>query len=294
MRAVTDSGAMDDTTRHAEGYLKSPVDGLAIYHQTWLPTSSPTAVVLLLHGLGEHSGRYRHVADALTGAGYAVHALDHRGHGRSGGRPVYVRSYRELTGDIAEFRAHVEAQHPGLPLVVLGHSMGANLAVGHVLDHQEGVAALVLSGAALQPGADLTPTKIALVKLVAKVAPGLRPEALDASSISRDEAVVQAYRDDPLVFTGKITAGIAAALVGAMQSFPARYPTLRLPILLLHGTADRLAAVDGARELQRLAVDAEVAAHYYDGLYHEVFNEPEREQVIGDLLAWLASVVSTS
>jgi alpha-beta hydrolase superfamily lysophospholipase len=205
---------------------------------------------------------------------------------------VYVRSYRELTDDLAAFRAEVEQQHPGAPLVVLGHSMGANLAVGHVLDHQDGVAGLALSGAALQPGSDLTPVKIALVKAVAKVAPGLRPEGLDASSISRDEAVVQAYRDDPLVYTGKITAGIGAALVGAMQSFPARYPTLRLPILILHGTADRLASVEGARELERLAVDADVTAHYYEGLYHEVFNEPERQQVIDDLLAWLASVVS--
>jgi acylglycerol lipase len=283
---------MDDARRHAEGYFKSPVDGLAIYHQSWLPSGPPQAVVLLVHGLGEHSGRYRHVAEALTDAGYAVHALDHRGHGRSGGRRVYVRSYRELTDDLAAFRAEVEQQHPGAPLVVLGHSMGANLAVGHVLDHQDGVAGLALSGAALQPGSDLTPVKIALVKAVAKVAPGLRPEGLDASSISRDEAVVQAYRDDPLVYTGKITAGIGAALVGAMQSFPARYPTLRLPILILHGTADRLASVEGARELERLAVDADVTAHYYEGLYHEVFNEPERQQVIDDLLAWLASVVS--
>lgn len=277
---------------HDEGYLKSPVDGLAIYHQSWLPDGEPRAVVLLLHGLGEHSGRYRHVAAALAGAGYAVHALDHRGHGQSGGKPVFVKSYGELTDDIAAFRTRIEAQHPGVPLVVLGHSMGGNLAVGHVLDHQQGVAGLALSGPALKVGDDLTPGKIKVFSLVAKVAPGLRPQGLDASAISRDPAVVQAYRDDPLVYTGKVTAGLGAALIGAMGGFPARYAELRLPILLLHGADDRLAAVEGSRQLERLAVNADVTAHYYDGLYHEVFNEPERDQVIGDLLAWLSSVTS--
>lgn len=277
---------------HAEGFLKSPVDGLAIYHQSWLPAEDPHAVILLVHGLGEHSGRYRHVAAALTGAGYAVHALDHRGHGQSGGKRVFARSYTELTDDLAAFRAHVEAQHPGVPLVVLGHSMGGNLAVGHVLDHQDGITGLALSGPALKVGDELTPTKIKIFTLVAKVAPGVRPEGLDADAISRDPEVVEAYRADPSVYTGKITAGLGAALIGAMGRFPARYEELRLPVLLMHGTDDRLADIEGSRQLERLAVNADVTAHYYDGLYHEVFNEPEQDQVIADLLEWLSSVAS--
>lgn len=262
-------------------------DGLTLWRQWWLPDAAPRAVVILLHGLGEHSGRYAHVAAALVDAGYAVHAVDHRGHGRSEGPRAYVRRYADFMGDIAAFRRLVEADLPGVPLVVLGHSMGGNLAVGHVLDHQPGVAGLALSGPALTPGASLKPAMITAAKLLARVAPRLRPDGLDADAISRDPAVVARYRNDRLVYTGKLSAGIAGALLGAMERFPARYPELRLPILLLHGTADRLADVNGSHQLEAGAVNATVTSHYYDGLYHEIFNEPEQAQVLGDLVAWL-------
>ena len=211
---------------HSEGNFVTP-DALTIYHQAWLPDGDPKAVVILLHGLAEHSGRYAHVAKALTDAGYAVHALDHRGHGQSDGKRTYVKSYAEYQRDILQFRRLVELQHPGLPLFVLGHSMGGNLALGHVLDHQAGVRGMALSAPALAPGTSLSPTKIKLAKLVGKIAPGLRPEALSADAISRDPAVVAAYVADPLVFNGKVTAGAAAALLGSMESFPARYAELQ-------------------------------------------------------------------
>lgn len=277
-------------SQHNEGFL-SAYDGLSIYHQSWLPDGAATATVALIHGLGEHSGRYAHVAEALVGAGYAVHALDHRGHGRSDGKRAYVKFYDEFMRDLELFRAHIEAQHPGLPLVMLGHSMGGNLAVGHALLHQPGLAGLVLSGPALKVGDDLSPAKLKIFTLVAKVAPGFRPEGLSADAISRDPAVVEAYRNDPLVFTGKIAAGLGAALIDAMRRFPARYGEFTLPVLLLHGTDDQLADVAGSREFEAGATNAEVTAHYYDGLYHEVFNEPEQARVIGDLLEWLQTVV---
>jgi acylglycerol lipase len=265
-------------------------DGLTLWRQWWLPDGDPRTVVLLLHGLGEHSGRYEHVATALAQAGYAVHAVDHRGHGRSEGPRAFVRKYDELMVDIAAFRGLVEAEHRGLPLVVLGHSMGANLAVGHVLDHQHGVAGMALSGAALVPGAALKPATIRAAKLLGRFLPKLRPDRLDASAISRDPAVVARYRNDPLVYTGKLSAGIAGALLAAMERFPARYAELRLPVLILHGTADALADVTGSHRLEAGAVNATVTSHYYDGLYHEVFNEPEQDRVIADLLEWLGSL----
>ncbi|HZB39423.1 MAG TPA: alpha/beta hydrolase [Ilumatobacter sp.] len=274
---------------HSEGNFVS-TDGLTIYHQAWLPGGAPKAVVILLHGLAEHSGRYVRMAEALTDAGYAVHALDHRGHGRSDGKRTYVKSYADYQRDIAHFRRLVEQQHPGLPLFVLGHSMGGNLALGHVLDHQAGVRGLVLSAPALAPGASLSPTKIRLARLVGRIAPGLPAEALSAEAISRDPAVVAAYRADPLVFNGKITAGVAAALLGSMEAFPPRYAELELPVLLQHGTADALVAIAGTRELETALVNAKVTTHYYDGLYHEIFNEAEQATVIADTIAWLDSV----
>ncbi len=277
--------------RHDDGTLTS-ADGTRIFHQSWLPDGEPQAVVLLVHGLGEHSGRYAHVAEALVGAGLAVHALDHRGHGRSDGKRAFVRSYDELADDLMMFRRHVEAQHPGRPLIVLGHSMGGNLAVDHVIEHQDGVAGLVLSGPALKIGDDFSPVQLRIFKLLGKVAPGLKPQGLDAEAISRDPDVVAAYRADPLVYTGKIPAGIGAALISRMETFPDRYARLRLPILIMHGTADRLTDVGGSRALAATATEADVTAHYYEGLYHEVFNEPERERVIADLLAWVDGVLA--
>ena len=276
--------------QHTEGTFTS-FDDLEIYHQAWLPDGDPVAVVMLVHGLGEHSGRYAHVALSLNDAHFAVHALDHRGHGKSEGKRTFVKSYDEFMTDLVQFRSSVEAQHPGVPLVVLGHSMGGNLAVGHVLDHQSGVAGLALSGAALQVGSDLTPTKLKMFRLIAKFAPGLRPEGLSADAISRDPAVVAAYRDDPLVFTGKISAGLGAALIDAMERFPARYAELTLPVLVMHGTEDQLASIDGSKALEAGAVNADVTAHYYEGLYHEIFNEPEQDQVLTDLMSWMNAIV---
>lgn len=276
--------------QQTEGTFRA-FDGETIFHRSWAPDGDARATVLLVHGLGEHSGRYDHVARALVDAGYAVHALDHRGHGRSTGKRAYVRSYDELLRDLHQFRRLVVDHHPDLPLVVLGHSMGGNIAMGYVLGNQDGIAGLVVSGPALRAGDEFSAFQLKLLGLVARVAPGLRPQGLSADAISRDPEVVRAYRDDPLVHTGKISAGLGAALVGAMESFPDRYADLRLPILVLHGTDDQLADVGGSRELEARATNADLTAHYYDGLYHEVFNEPERERVLADLIAWLDSHV---
>jgi lysophospholipase len=276
--------------QHSEGSFTA-ADGLSIYHQAWRPDGDPKAIVLLFHGLGEHSGRYAHVGSHLSEAGYAVHALDHRGHGKSDGKRVFVKSYGELQRDLVQFRQLVARQNSGLPVVVLGHSMGGNLALGHALDNQAGLAGLALSAPALQAGESLSPAKMKLAALLGRFAPALRLEQLDASAISRDPAVVAAYRADPLVYTGKITAGLAAALIEAIQTLPKRAAELQLPLLLQQGSADRLVDASGTRALEAAAVNATVTAHYYDGLYHEVFNEPERDTVLADTVAWLDAVI---
>jgi acylglycerol lipase len=190
-----------------------------------------------------------------------------------------------------QFRRLVEQEHPRLPLFVLGHSMGGNLAMGHVLDHQDGVRGLALSGAALAVTPDVSPALQKVAGVLAKVAPGPAPSGLDANGVSRDPAVVQAYLSDPLVYSGKVSAGLAGALFGAIDRFPARFAELRLPLLIMHGTADRLVPVSGSRALEAGATNAAVTTHYYEGLFHEILNEPEQQQVIGDLLAWLDGVL---
>lgn len=269
-------------------------DGTTIFHRTWTPDGDAKAVVLLVHGLGEHLGRYQHVARRLTDAGYVVAALDHRGHGKSGGKRVFVKSYDEFMRDLAQFRRQVEGEHPGLPLVLLGHSMGGNLVMGHTLGNQSGITGIALSGAALKVGDDFSPIQRKIFSGIAKVAPGFRPQGLDASSISHDPAVVEAYLADPLVYTGKISAGLGAALFDAMDSFPDRYPSLALPIWIGHGTDDQLADVAGSHELEAGATNADIESHYYEGLAHEIFNEPEQDEVLGDLVAWLDRTVVPS
>lgn len=278
---------------HTTGTLTTS-DDVNIHHQSWVPAGHPRAVVVIVHGLGEHSGRYTHVADALVTAGYAVNALDHRGHGRSGGRRTFVKGYEEFMGDLDLFRAHVSEQHPGVPIVLLGHSMGGNLVVGYALDHQEGLAGLVLSAPALKVGDEFSSVQLKVFEVMARLVPTVRPQGLDSTAISRDPAVVQAYLDDPYVFNGKITAGLGWALIDAMARFPDRYRELTVPILTLHGSADRLADIEGTRELEIAAVNAPLTAHYYEGLYHEVFNEPEQERVIGDLVAWLEALTTAA
>ena len=188
---------------------------------------------MLLHGLAEHSGRYEHVAEALTDARYAVRAVDHRGHGRSDGKRAYVKSY-----------ARVHGRHRPVPGA--GRGRAPRPAADRARPQhgrQPGARARARpSGGRPRPGAQragarnpatsLSPIKIKLARLVGKIAPGLRPERLSADAISRDPAVVAAYRADPLVFTGKMSAGVAAALLGAMEAFPARHAELKLPVLL--------------------------------------------------------------
>jgi alpha-beta hydrolase superfamily lysophospholipase len=169
--------------------------------------------------------------------------------------------------------------------------MGGNLAMGHVLDHQAGVRGLALSGAALAVNDDVSPALKKIAGVLGKVAPGLRPQGLDATAVSRDPAVVAAYLADPLNYSGKVSAGLGAALFGAIDRFPARFAELRLPLLVMHGTADRLVPVSGSHALVAGAVNADVTSHFYEGLYHEILNEPEQQQVIADLLAWLDGVL---
>ena len=171
-----------------------------LYWQGWLP-ASPRGVLLLCHGLGEHAGRYGNVVDAVVPDGWAVYGLDQRGHGRSGGHRAHVDRYADLLIDFDAFRRAVVARHPGLPVVLLGHSMGGQIALAYALDHQAELAGLVLSAPAL--AGDVVPKPVVpLLRALGRVAPRLRPAGIDVTKISKDPAVVAAYRTDPLVHHG--------------------------------------------------------------------------------------------
>ena len=271
-------------TERAEGRVVGAGD-VELYWQGWLPPS-PRGVLLLCHGLGEHAGRYGNVVDAVVPDGWAVYGLDLRGHGLSGGRRAHIERYADFLADVDVFRRTVVARHPGLPVVLLGHSMGGQIALAYALDHQDDLAGLVLSAPALQ--APPVPRAVrAVAPALARVTPRLRRAVVDIATISRDEAVVTDYRTDALVHQGHPTIALSLALAEQMTLLPARVRDLRLPLLVQHGTDDRICPPDGSRALAESVGTDDLTVRWYDGFWHEIYHEPERERPLADLREWL-------
>lgn len=261
--------------------------GLSLFYRRWVPAGPPVGRVLIAHGLGEHSGRYAHVGRRFASCGYSVWALDHRGHGRSEGPRVLVDSFDTFEADLETFRLLAETEEPGLPSVLLGHSMGGAIALGHAIDYPDRFLALVLSGPAVQPGRGVPRATVIAGRLLARLLPKAGVLALDPAAVSSDPAVVAAYRDDPLVHHGKVTAGLAAALLARAERFPTEVAGLRLPVLIVHGGADQLVPVEGSRELVARFGSDDVTLVVEDAMFHEVLNEPDRERVLGSILSWV-------
>ena len=263
--------------------------GLNLSYRGWLPQEKPKAVLLIAHGLAEHSGRYTNFADYFASRGYAVYALDHRGHGKSEGTRIYVDRFDDYVTDLRAFHELVRKDYPADRFFLIGHSMGGTIAVAYAIKYQQDLAGLILSGASLLPAAAAPP----LLLIMAGVASALFPKAgltvLDASAISRDKSVVQAYENDPLVYRGKIPARTAAELARMWRELPSQMSRITLPILILHGSADRLATPQGSKLLYERVSSSDKTIKIYEGLYHEVFNEPERLNVMADVEQWLAS-----
>lgn len=274
-----------DNHRRIEGRLAGARD-VELFWQGWLPAGEPTAVLLVCHGLGEHSGRYGNVVDTLVPDGWAVYGLDHRGHGRSGGTRVHLDDYAHLLSDFDAFRRLVVARHPGLPVFLLGHSMGGQIALAYALDHEDDLRGLVLSAPALASSA--VPAFLRpVLKALGRLAPRVRAKVADLGKISKDPVVVAAYRADPLVHHGHPTLALSLGLLGQFEVLPERARGMRLPALLMHGTADEVTDPAGSRRLESTCGSPDLTVRWYEGLWHEIFNEPERARPLADLREWL-------
>jgi alpha-beta hydrolase superfamily lysophospholipase len=266
--------------------------GVTIFWQAWLPEGAPKAVVVVAHGFGEHSGRYQNLVDALVPSGYAMYAPDHRGHGRSGGHRALIDKHTYLLDDLDRIFTRAATDCPGVPVFLLGHSMGGNIALASALAHQERLTGLILSGPAVTTHG--IPKALQMVaRKLGKVAPKVGTQKLSSSGVSSDPAVVAAYDTDPLVFHGKMPAGTAAAIIETSLAFPARLPSLRIPLLVVHGSADQLVSVESGKTAHQLAGSADKTLKIYDGFAHEVFNEPKRAEVLADVVHWLDAHVAT-
>jgi acylglycerol lipase len=271
---------------HVAGTFSGP-RGVDIFWQSWLPDGAPKGVVLLVHGLGEHSGRYTNVVHRLVPEGYAVYALDHMGHGQSQGAREVIHTFEDLTEPLWQFRQQVVPRHSGVPTFLLGHSMGGLIASLHALDHAEGLSGLVLSAPAVYVGEGVSALTIAMGKILSVVAPQVGVLPVRPEFVSRDPVVVAAYSNDPLVFHKKTPARLAAELLRSIKGLAPRLQDMQLPLLVMQGTADRLVDPKGASWFVESVSSADKTLTTYAGLYHEIFNEPEHAEVIGDLLGWL-------
>jgi alpha-beta hydrolase superfamily lysophospholipase len=245
-------------------------------------------VIVLVHGAGEHSGRYGHVVSRLVAEGFAVHASDHRGHGRSDGPRAFIADMEDVVADVDTLVDRAVAAQPGLPVFMLGHSMGGLIGLRYALAHQERLSGLILSAALA--AIESVPKPLELVgRTLSVVAPRVPLITIDATLVSRDPAVVEAYRTDPLVHHGKLPARTAAQLADAVESFPATVGAITVPTLILYGTADGLAPPSGSEMLAQRLGSPDLTVKAYDGLFHEILNEPERDGVLDDIAEWLAA-----
>lgn len=276
----------DDTQRAQVGWLVAG-DGERLALRTWTPSASPLGVVVIAHGLGEHSGRFGRVAAVLNDAGLAVVAADHRGHGNSPGKRGHAE-WSQLLGDLARVVEHARAAWPGLPVLLYGHSLGGALVVRYAQRNPEAVAAVVASAPAFRPAFEPPAWKLAAARLLHRLWPSLTMHnELDLGALSRDPDVVDAFLADPLTHD-RISVGLALGALAAGEAALRDAAALRVPTLIVHGDADRLTSFAASRSFAAAAGE-QVELLAVEGGYHEPHNDPGHEGVVARLAGWLGA-----
>lgn len=269
---------------HKEHHLATE-EGLDLYAQSWY-VDTPKAVVAMVHGIAEHGTRYRHVAAYLNRHGYDVHTFDLRGHGRSPGPRSLFHHMDEHCADVDCFLDWVEGERHGRPLFLLGHSMGGLIATYYILTQHPTLQGVILSAPAVKLQG-VSPLLVAVGRVVAAVLPAVPMRQLEFAGISRDPAVLEENRNDPLVYHGGIPAATGLAMVRAVTYVQHHFAEFQLPVLILHGTADRMVSPEGSKEFYEKVQSTDKTLKFYKGLYHEIFNEPEKEEIFADICTWL-------
>ncbi len=256
-------------------------------YQKWLPDTEPVAVFLVVHGLAEHSGRYAYVANFLNTHGYAVYAMDHIGHGNSSGVRGHLQKFSQFTDGVAALEGIIQNNHQKLPVFILGHSLGGLITTNYLLQNQTQFAGCILSGPAIITTEQPSRLLLLINKVLATVAPKTGMLQIDGNGISRDPDVVQDYIDDPLVFNGKISSRFIAEMFSAMTNVRNKAAEISIPLLIMHGEDDKLTSTEGSKELYKRAASKDKTLRLYPDLYHEIFNEPEKDTILDELQEWI-------
>ncbi len=269
----------------SEGFLQTP-EGLKLFYRQW-PAQPPRAACILVHGLGEHGGRYAEFVEQLRNRSFSIWAMDHRGHGRSEGLRGDCRTFSELVEDLRRFVGVVEEASGSLPRFLIGHSLGGLMALEFAAAYPQLLRAVVVSAPVLELAKPPPLPKQALAHTLARLLPTTAiPNGVDPKLISRDPQVVREYETDPLICR-VLTARCAVALQRAIRRAPALAKQIRLPCLILQGTGDQICSPEGARAFAQQVPDGKVTFRTYPGLYHELFHEPERHRIYDEVCQWL-------
>ncbi|MBI3040972.1 MAG: lysophospholipase, partial [Chloroflexi bacterium] len=249
--------------KHLEDKFKG-FKNLSLYYQYWLPASKAKAILLIVHGLAEHSGRYLNLVNHFVARGYAVYAFDQRGHGKSPGLRGHVKQFSCFVNDVKIFLGIIRSQHHDTRIFMVGHSLGGTIATAYAVHHQDEFDGLIVSGATLKAGASISSGLIIIARALSLVLPKIGLYNIDASAISQDKAVVAAYVNDPLVYRGKVRARLGSELIKTLEILPRQMSNIYLPLLIMHGTADRLSDPKGSQLLYDRVSSKDKTLHLYD------------------------------
>lgn len=266
----------------AEEFIQS--SGGRIFVRCWRPSATPVAVVAICHGFNAHGGMYAWCGEQFAQAGVSAYALDLRGRGKSDGERFYVERFEDYVDDLSALIKLAKAREPGLPVFILGHSAGGVIACLYVLEHQSGIAGLVCEDFAFEVPAPRF--ALTLLKGISHFVPHARAVALKNDDFSRDPEVVREMNADPLIANETQPFATMAAIVRANQRLRAAFPRIRLPVLILHGTADTAAKPSGSRRFYEHTGSEDRMLTLYEGRAHDPLRDIGKEEVMADILTW--------
>jgi alpha-beta hydrolase superfamily lysophospholipase len=260
-------------------------DGLKIFIRSWRPDAPPRGVIVINHGVNSHGGQYIWPAEQLQTAGFSVFAIDMRGRGRSEGKRFNIESVAEYTGDLHQLVLLAKQREPGLPVFLLGHSAGGVVSCTYALDHQSELAGLICESFAYRVPAPAF--VLSIIKFLGRVWPTLPVLTLDNKDFSRDPAAIAALNADPLIKGEVQPAGTVAALLHATDRMTREFPHLKLPLLILHGTADKATMPIGSQFFHDIAGSTDKTLKLYKDHFHDLLNDIGKEGVMSEIITWI-------